>query len=280
MRDGETDQINEPRMMQSIWSKVVENADSNYQPGVFTTFSGFEWTQHVDGNNLHRVVIFRDGAARTEQVLPFSAHNSVDPEDLWAYRAAYEEKTGGHVFAIAHNVNLLHGLMFDTKTWSGKRLTKACAEMRSRHEPLYYARSALKEGLRQEEKLGANPFKFGMVGSTDAHTGMPTTREDNNFGKLNIVEPSAERFEHFIVKGVKPELSVSERYRRLRPRRGLGLRKHPRIRLGCHEAPGVYATTGSCILVRVFAGWDFTDVEVERPDFAREGYARGVPMRR
>ena len=54
------DLINEPRMMEAAWSNVVKNADEYYQPGVFTTFHGFEWTAHTGGNNLHRVVIFRD----------------------------------------------------------------------------------------------------------------------------------------------------------------------------------------------------------------------------
>jgi hypothetical protein len=44
------------------------------------------------------------------------------------------------------------------------------------------------------------------------------------------------------------------------------------------ERKEVYATTGSRITVRIFGGWDFTADEVERHDFAREGYARGVPM--
>ena len=238
LRAENKDMIDEPRMMQSVWSRVVENADMYYLPGTFTTFHAFEWTSHPGGNNMHRVVIFRDGGNRTSQILPYSQYDSVDAEDLWAYMAAYEEKTGGSILALAHNGNLSNGLMFDTKTYSGKRLTKSYAETRSKYEPLYevtqqkgdgeahpfmspddefadfetvdmgnisgkvaktndmlpkeYARSALLEGLRQEEKLGANPFKFGMVGSTDNHTALPTSREENNFSKAYIAEPSAQ----------------------------------------------------------------------------------------
>ena len=71
--------------MRSVWAKVVENADAYYQPGLFSTFHAFEWSSMPDGNNLHRVVIFRDGGDRTSQVMPFSMYDSVDPEDLWAY---------------------------------------------------------------------------------------------------------------------------------------------------------------------------------------------------
>jgi hypothetical protein len=324
-RDATTDQIKEPRMVKSIWSKVAENADRYYQPGVFTTFTGYEWSPHLAGDNMHRVVIFRDGAERTTQVFPFSAHNSIDPEDLWAHLADYEEKTGGRALAIAHNGNLSNGKMFDTKTWTGKPLTREYAELRSRFEMVYevtqikgdgeahpllspddafadfekmdkgsimgevaktpemlpkeYARPALMEGLRQEAELGANPFKFGMVGSTDAHTGLPTTREDNFYGKTPLVEPSARRWEHLIVAGVNPELSILVKDSSASGLAAVWARENTRKSIWDAMArKEVYATTGSRILVRVFGGWDFKADEVERHDFAREGYARGVPM--
>ena len=83
------DLIDEPRMVRAVWAKVVENADRYNLPGTFTAFYGFEWTSHPEGNNLHRVVIFRDGGDRTSQILPFSQYDSVDAEDLWAYMAGY-----------------------------------------------------------------------------------------------------------------------------------------------------------------------------------------------
>jgi hypothetical protein len=85
------------KLMRTPWDRGIEAAERNNKPGVFTAFIGFEWTQHVQGNNQHRVVVFRDNAERAKQVLPFSAFDSVDPEDLWKYMAAYEEKTGGRV---------------------------------------------------------------------------------------------------------------------------------------------------------------------------------------
>jgi hypothetical protein len=324
-RGAATDQINEPRMVTSIWSSVAENADRYYDPGVFTTFTSFEWSPHVAGDNMHRVVIFRDGAERTNQVLPYSAHNSVDPEDLWAYLAAYEKKTGGRALAIAHNGNLSNGKMFDTVTWTGQPFTKGYAELRMRFEMLYevtqikgdgeahpllspddafadfetmdkgnimgelpktpemlpkeYARPALMEGLRQEAETDVNPFKFGMVGSTDAHTGLPTTREDNFYGKTPLVEPSADRWEHPIIAGVNPELSILVKDSGASGLAAVWARENTRESIWDAMArKEVYATTGSRILVRVFAGWDFRADEVERQDFAREGYARGVPM--
>ena len=319
------DQVQEPRMLESAWARGVENADKYYQPGVFTTFQAFEWTSHPGGNNLHRVVIFRDGSTRASQVLPYSQFDSVDPEDLWAYMERYERQTGGRVLALAHNGNLSNGLMFDTKTYNGDPLTTAYAETRQRWEPLYevtqqkgdgeahptvspndefadfenidagnisgkvaktpemlpkeYARPALMEGLRLEEALGVNPFKFGMVGSTDNHTALPTSREENNFSKASYVEPSADRALHYLIKGAKPELSMLERDVGASGLAAVWARENTRESLwDAMKRRETYATTGTRLLVRVFAGWDFEANEVQRPDFAREGYARGVPM--
>ncbi len=127
LRAGSVDMINEPRMARAVWAKVVENADKYYQPGAFTTFHGFEWTSHPNGNNMHRVVIFRDAGDRTSKVLPYSQYNSVDAEDLWSYMAGYEQETGGQVLAIPHNGNLSNGLMFDVETYTGQPLTEAYA---------------------------------------------------------------------------------------------------------------------------------------------------------
>ena len=85
---------NEP-LRASVWREVIANAERHNAPGLFTAFIGYEWTSSSDGNNLHRNVIFRDGAEKTGQLLPFSSLDSNDPEELWRALAHYEEKTGG-----------------------------------------------------------------------------------------------------------------------------------------------------------------------------------------
>ncbi len=81
-------------MAGSIWPDFVELADTYNEPGVFTAMTGFEWTSQPGGNNLHRIVVFADGADKTSQVRPFSTFDSDNPEDLWAYMANYEALTG------------------------------------------------------------------------------------------------------------------------------------------------------------------------------------------
>ena len=319
------DKINDPKMQASAWSRMIKAAEQYNQPGVFTALIGFEWSAHLDGSNLHRNVIFRDGADHAGQVVPYSVYDSPNPEDLWKYLAAYEANTGGRVLAIPHNGNLSNGRMFDVETFEGKRLTEDWAQTRMRFErlievtqikgdgeahpllspddefadfetldkgningtaaktedmlPREYARAALKRGLALEKKLGANPYKFGLVGSTDAHTGIPTTREENNFSKAAYLEPSATRWEHALIQGKVPELSIMMTDLGAAGLAAVWARENTRESLWDAMArKEVYATTGTRMLVRLFAGWDFKEDEVHRSDFAREGYKRGVPM--
>jgi len=128
---------NDHEMMWPFWSNIVENAEKYNEPGKFTAFIGYEWTSLVAGNNLHRVVIYRDGADKAGKRLPYTMADSPDPEDLWAELAEYESETGGKVLAIPHNGNLSNGIMFDVETLSGGEITADYAKQRAMWEPLY-----------------------------------------------------------------------------------------------------------------------------------------------
>ena len=123
-------------LTRSIWDQVIRVADQYNDPGNFTAMIGFEWTSTPGGNNLHRVVVFRDGADRAGQTVPFSLFDSDDPADLWGYLSAYEDKTGGQAMAIPHNGNISNGLMFNDKMRSGEPMNRAYAEARIRWEPI------------------------------------------------------------------------------------------------------------------------------------------------
>ena len=150
--------------------------------------------------------------------------------------------------------------------------------------PHEYARSALKIGLEQAAKLGANPFKFGMVGSTDSHTSLASTREENFFGKFSGTEPGTEhRFDDLVSQDLRPDgdgsLNVYHWESLASGLAGVWARENTREEIWDAMArKEVYASTGTRMLVRVFAGWDFEKDEVHRPDFAEQGYQRGVPM--
>jgi hypothetical protein len=148
--------------------------------------------------------------------------------------------------------------------------------------PNEYAREALKRGLAYETTLGANPFKFGLIGSTDTHTSLSTTTEDNFFGKVAAVEPTADpiRFDE-TVGGIGGDASVAQ-YARQTSASGLAAvwaRENTREALWDAMArKEVYATTGTRIRVRVFGGFDFAPEDLQRSDFAANAYVKGVPM--
>jgi hypothetical protein len=149
--------------------------------------------------------------------------------------------------------------------------------------PKEYAREALKRGLAYEENIGANPFKFGLIGSTDAHTSIPSTEEDSFFGKISPAEPSGDplRYEEIVNGRPNPDPEVKTR---LYESMAGGLtaiwaRENTREALwDAMKRKEVFATTGTRLRVRVFGGWDLAESDLARSNFAEHGYDHGVPM--
>jgi hypothetical protein len=125
----------------STWERIVKAAEEYNDPGRFTAFIGYEWTSTLEGNNLHRNVIYRDGGDKALQVMPYTTTpplGSPDPMDLWKWLAHYEEKTGGDVLALAHNGNVSNGLMFPVDAqYTGRKLDAFYVKERIKWEPLY-----------------------------------------------------------------------------------------------------------------------------------------------
>jgi len=307
-----------------LWEKHGKTVDQYNEPGKFTAFMGFEYTPMPDGDNLHRVVMFRDGPKKMGDTVPYAALGAQDPEKLWGYMAAYEKKTGGKVLAIPHNSNVSNGRMFAMNKYDGSPIDAAYVKTRALREPIVevtqikgdseahpflspndefadfgvagwdkcnlsctkdmppesyagsYVREALKRGLELTLAVGANPFKFGMIGSTDSHTSLATADENNFFGKHSGNE-------------------ANNKDRAMAPQ-NLGTRKG---RFGWHYLSSgyaavwatsntreaifdammrreVYATTGPRMQVRFFGGFDFTADDTA--NLVKTGYAKGVPM--
>ena len=312
---------------ETVWQKVVKTAESFNDPGTFTAMIGFEWTSLVKGNNLHRNVLFRDGADKAGQVVPYTTQapiGSTDPLDLYKWLENYEARTGGTVLALAHNGNLSNGLMFPVDAqYTGRKIDKAYVEARARWEPMYevtqikgdgeahpflspddafadyetwdvgnldlteakrpdmlageYAREALKNGLLLESRLGTNPYKFGMVGSTDSHTALSATEEDNFFGKHAGTEPSPERVKHPFTKTPRANSRAGSRW-------PPGLRRsgRPRTRARRSSTPWPARKSmpppGRGMMVRFFGGWDYSAEDLNSRQPAFRGYEKGVPM--
>jgi Protein of unknown function (DUF3604) len=308
-----------------VWSDHVSIVERYNQPGKFTAFMGFEYSLTPKGDNLHRVVILRDGKDKAKKVLPYSSLVGTSADNLWDYMDAYEKDTGGKMLAIPHNSNLSNGLMFQLTMPDGGPMTADYARRRSAREPIVeatqikgdgeshpflspndefasygdagwdignldnsvkksndmlagdYVREALKRGLLIEQKTGVNPYKLGMIGSTDSHTGLATGDEDNFFGKFTMNEPGAvrasapqtlgtgqaERFGwHYLAGGYAAVWATANTREAI---------------FDAMMRREVYATTGPRMVVRFFGGWDFSDADL-KGNLAKAGYGRGVPM--
>ena len=141
-----------------------------------------------------------------------------------------------------------------------------------------YTRSALKNGLRMEAELGVNPYKFGLVGSTDAHTGLTAVEEDNFFGKTSSAEPNPERATHPWLKA--PSGAVIMGWEQTASGyAAVWAAENTRAAIfDAMKRRETYATTGPRMVVRFFGGFDFDAKDAQSRMPAVTGYAKGVPM--
>ncbi len=321
---GDVPPIKSDKAVRNAWQAYTALADRYNEPGRFTALIGFEWTA-IGGDNLHRNVVFRDGASVANRTAPFSQFDSKNPEALWRHLAAFEKETGGEALAIPHNGNLSNGRMFTLNDMAGKPLSKELASLRAKYETVVevtqikgdgeshpslspndefagyetwdksnlngtvakkpemlqweYAREALKNGLLLERRLGVNPFKFGMVGSTDAHTGLAAVEEDNFFGKHPGVEPAPHRWEHVVIGAPDPKYTIRGWQQASSGFAAVWATENTREAIfDAMQRKETYATTGSRMTLRFFGGWDFKPEDAETRMPAAAGYAKGVPM--
>ena len=324
------------------WLQSLEMAEQANSPGDFSAIAGFEWTSMPGGDNLHRVVLFRDGIEKTKQVVPYSILESHDPRDLWRYLDDYEAKSGGSALAIPHNGNVSNGRMFALTQFDGSSMTAEYASARARWEPIVevtqikgdgeahpwlspddefadygtwdkgnlgareqkkpemlqfeYARSALKLGLKMEYELGVNPFQFGMIGSTDAHTSLATADDDNFWGKASNYHPKSPKRTEGPFMVIRSSGSIAEHQdwsdQSVGPNdlvvaaweqvasgyAGVWATENTREAIfDAMRRREVYATTGPRIAVRFFASWGFKLPE-SSSDLIPSMYQQGVPM--
>ena len=142
-----------------------------------------------------------------------------------------------------------------------------------------YAREALKTGLKLGESLGINPYKFGMIGSTDSHTSMATAAEENFFGKHSGVEPEPNRWKHVVIEAPNPEFTIMGWQQAAAGLAAVWASENTREGIfDAMKRKETYATTGSRMLVRFFGGWSFSEEDLHSRRPANTGYAKGVPM--
>lgn len=302
----------------SIWQYTVDIAETHNKPGKFTSLLGYEWTSGPGGSNLHRVVMFRDGADKVTKMLPYTFTESDRPEDLWKYLERYEAETGGSVLAVPHNGNLSNGLMFPTDTSYGGSAVKAeYAKTRQRWEPVV-------EVTQMKGDAEAHP----LLSPDDEFADYDTW----GFGNFAGVKKTPEMLPHEYARsalksgleiekteGINPyqfgmigstdthtalttaeednffgKLAMQEPEPERWKFKGGGVPTWKMVASGyaavwakentresifdAIKRREVYATTGPRINLRLFAGWGYSEADMHSVDSAARGYRKGVPM--
>jgi len=169
-------------------------------------------------------------------------------------------------FADYETWNTWGGRVNGAPTWSGSGYMRPDSWLQ-----FQYVRSALKNGLQQQAATGVNPFKFGLIGSTDSHTALAAVDENNFWGKTASAEPKADR--------IMGPYSINNWEMNAAGYAAVWAEENTRESLfRAMRRREVYASTGPRIIVRFFGGWDFASDDALRSDLAGIGYARGVPM--
>ena len=302
-----------PELRTSLWQTYIEAADNAYEPGKFTTLYGFEWTSIPDGSNMHRNVFFKDKAA----AFPYSAFDSDQPEDLWTY-LEIQRQQGIDCFAIPHNSNVSNGWMFSEYEFMGTKMSARYAKRQAANEPLFeivqtkgqsdaypglssndefadfelfnnlinlpiaadksrgaFYRQGLATGIKLEKELGANPYKMGVVAGADFHSGYQGNEEFNYKGGHGFIDDTPKKRldpTPGLTGGLSAELSSAGT---------TAVWADENTREGIFDAmkrKETYGTSGTMIRLRFFGGWKYPESMAEAKDFAKQGYAGGVPM--
>ena len=328
-------ELHDPQAMRQAWEMVIQAANSNYEPGKFTTFIAYEWSSLPTGHNLHRNVIFNADHAPP----PFTADQSSRAEDLWAYLESVRAR-GIDVIAIPHNGNASGGLMYDWNDSAGKPIDEAYALRRAMNEPLTeivqikgqsdtvpalspndefadfeifdhllgspdaksafpgsYVRDAFGRGLVIQAKVGANPFKYGVVGGSDIHNGLSASSEDASAGGQFGIDPNTMLPHGDDAKralGLLPPQdpdtgaevpNATEGERRMIVERssagltGVWAEENTRDSIfAALKRKETFATSGTRIRVRMFSGWKIQAHIMQEKAWVTDAYAQAVPM--
>ena len=298
------------------WDQTLQAAEEHYNPGTFTTLAGYEWSMVRNDGHLHRNVIFRDMKVPD---YPISAIEATTPVKFWESLENFTQE-GATVLAIPHNSNLARGMMFDDQQLDGTPIGKDYVTARNKYEPLIevhqvkgssevhadfwkndefadfenstflpaeeknYVRYALKKGLEYEEKLGVNPFKYGLIGSTDTHNGTSgNTEEDDDFvGNHTILDYNANsrRYRDWVMTPTEADYGKKV-YEAVNPGGLVAVWSETNTRGEIWDAlkrRETYATSGGRIKVRLFGGYDFKNSYSDYETMVKDGYEKGVPM--
>jgi len=305
-----------PELIRTNWQREIDAAQRYYRPGKFTTLVAYEWSPMPGGAHMHRNVIFR--GPRYPEV-PFSAVDSMKPEDLWRY-AEGNRVRGIDSVLIPHNSNLSEGLMFAFRDSAGNEMTREYAQRRMENERLVeisqnkgssetrpefapndefagyelvnwaargeaksvdlrggYVREAYKRGLQIQARTGGNPFKMGIVGGSDFHSGLSSAEEANFPGGLGASDAQSDPAR--VLTQVNPLMRSATTVLSASGLTGVWATRNDRESIfDALKRREVFGTSGNRIRLRMFAGWRYAKGLTGKSDWVSRAYAGGVAM--
>lgn len=299
----------------SVWQRVVTTANRFNDPGRFTTFIAYEWSSMPNYANLHRNVIYRGDDApppfsaldsdRPEDLWHFMEsnrargyenlaipHNANSSNGLMYDWVQSDGRPIDEAYAQRRALNEPLSEIAQTKGTSettpelspGDRF----AEFELMRELMLswvpgkqggsYVRDALGRGLVIADKVKANPYKFGFIGSTDTHSGLNTVREDEWGGHVSTLAAVVERD-----LAARSLMDDDPFFETVRTSAGAlaGVWAESNTRESLFDAMRrreTFATSGTRIKVRLFGGWDFAQGDINSEGWVRNAYRTGVPM--
>ena len=322
----------------AAWIQTVEAADEAYKPGTFTTFAGYEFTSSTEEREaLHRNVIFR-GTARLPAVpfsrfnsmnpeglwdwmdglrqqnieslaIPHNSNGSNGAMFMftdWAGNAIDQEYADQRLrneplveITQVKGTSDTHPLLSKNDEWADFEIFPLRTSTRINSDPPgSYVRNAWQRGLSMEEKDGANPYKFGAIGSSDTHTGAASLQEDNYFGKIGSFDSTAEKrgsIPASFLYGTLVKLTANEMVEEVDGNNYLdfsgykywgasgiaGVWAEENTREAIYDAlrrKETFATSGTRIKVRFFASYAFNNAPLNNPELVRDAYQNGTTM--
>ena len=255
---------------------------TNYAPGSSNPRDLWKWMADYESKTGGQVLaIAHNGNLSNGMMFPLIESFTGKPIDLEYVRTRAQRERIYEVTQIKGDGETDPFLSPNDEFANFERWDKGNLDMSALKKPAMlefeYARSALKNGLKVESQLGVNPYKFGLVGSTDSHTALSTADEDNYWGKTSSSEPSADRYAHPFLK---TKMGVIQGWEQSASGyAAVWATANTREALfDAMQRKEVYATTGPRMTVRFFGGWDYADADAKSSDIAATGYGKGVPM--
>ncbi len=336
--DGSIDDTVINDALTSGWVQTVEAANDAYKPGTFTTFAGYEFTSSTEEREaLHRNVIFRGSerlpaqpfsrfnsinpeglwdwmdALRKQNIESLAIpHNSNGSNGAmfaftdWAGNAIDQEYADQRSrneplveITQVKGTSDTHPLLSKNDEWANFEIFPLRTSTRIPSDPQgSYVRNAWQRGLSLEERDGANPYKFGVIGSSDTHTGAASLQEDNYFGKIGSFDSTPEKrgsVPASFLYGTLVKLAAGEMVEEVDGENYLdfsgykywgasgiaGVWAEENTREAIYDAlrrKETFATSGTRIKVRFFAGYDLADAQLDSPDIVSTAYQNGATM--